>query len=123
MNNIPLNTTATIDKNHLEVVLRNLVSNAIKFSHENTSVVLSTEETEEGIVIQVADTGVGIPDTKIQGLFAKKGTVVSTIGTSGEKGTGLGLIICKELIEKNKGTISAQPNYPTGTVFKLSLMK
>jgi len=119
-NQIPQGTTIFADKVMISIVLRNLISNAIKYTHMEGIVEISSIQKESELVISVQDNGVGIPKDKIQRLFQIDG-VYSTPGTKKEKGTGLGLILCKEFIEKNKGTIWVESNVDFGTVFHFSL--
>lgn len=110
------------DKNMLNTILRNLITNAIKFTEATGTVVISAERsTKKGFVeISVIDTGVGIPANKIEELFLIDKNV-STLGTAEEKGTGLGLIICKEFIEKQAGEIWVESEVGKGSQFKLLL--
>jgi signal transduction histidine kinase len=95
------------DKHMLQTVLRNLVSNAIKFSQEGSDVIISAKKTGEWIEISVTDQGVGITNGNCTKLFTLN-REKSTVGTSGEPGTGLGLILCKDFIEKHGGTINVE---------------
>lgn len=119
-NQIPQGTKIFADKVMMSIVLRNLISNAIKYTHLEGIVSISSIQKENELVISVQDNGVGIPKDKIQRLFQIDG-VYSTPGTKKEKGTGLGLILCKEFIEKNKGAIWVESNVDFGTVFHFSL--
>lgn len=105
-------------------ILRNLVSNAIKFTQEGGTIEIgsaSSDAAEDGMaVIYVKDNGVGMPAEKLNLLF-RVDTNVSTPGTLGEKGTGLGLILCKEFAEKNGGNISVTSNPGEGSRFEFHL--
>ncbi len=103
------------DKNMIALVIRNLLTNSVKFSHGNQTVTLSA--TDEGPMqkICVEDNGVGIPPQKLSSLFEFNSH--STSGTSSEKGTGLGLALCKEFIEKNGGSIWAESSEGHGSKF------
>ena len=92
------------DRSLLATVLRNLVSNAVKFTHTGGQVVVSATEQPEEIIVSVADSGIGIPNGKMRTLFQIDQSH-STPGTNKEKGTGLGLILCKEFIELHRGRI------------------
>lgn len=107
------------DESALNTILRNLVSNAIKFTSEGGTVTLSTESKGDKVFIHINDTGTGISAEKLSKLFSfeKK----SEKGTVGEKGTGLGLTLVKELAELNKGSIDVNSVLKKGTTFKLSL--
>ena len=108
------------DHNMVKTIIRNLVSNAIKFTNEGGSIIFSTIQENSTVNIMVRDTGIGMPEEKIKTLF-KLEDVNSTAGTAGETGTGLGLIICKEFVEKNSGllVVSSQPG--SGSTFTIIL--
>lgn len=109
--------TITGDKNQIEFVIRNLVSNAIKFTHKNGFVSLTTKSLPDGLVqISVSDSGVGISDEYKRELFSisKK---QSTNGTAGEKGTGLGLMLSYEFMKLNGGQIDIESSLGKGTTF------
>ncbi len=105
----------------LDTVIRNLVNNAIKFTPKNGKITISSKNLDNSrIQIKVSDTGVGIPKDKINKLFRIESSF-STYGTDNEKGTGLGLILCKEFIEKNNGIISVESTEGKGTTFTITL--
>jgi Signal transduction histidine kinase len=106
--------TVTADNMMLETVLRNLTSNAIKYSFENGSVTIEAKKTKHHVKILVSDTGVGIRPERREALFAMDNNAF-TLGTAGEKGTGLGLRICKEFIEKHNGKIWIDTETEKGT--------
>jgi signal transduction histidine kinase len=108
------NLSIYVDYMMLETILRNLTSNAIKYSFENGSVTIEAKKTRQHIKVSVTDTGVGIRPDRKDTLFAMDNNSF-TIGTSGEKGTGLGLRICKEFIEKHNGKIWLESRNETGT--------
>ena len=130
LKNISLKTTgsqtvcALVDKDMFNTIIRNLISNAIKFTDIEGIVEVKISElsqnSDEFCMIEVIDTGVGIDDEDIEKLF-KIGTNRSTPGTSGERGTGLGLILCKEFVERNKGTIQVKSKVGTGSSFIFTL--
>jgi len=109
------------DVNMIRTVLRNLISNAIKFSYEGSSVIVETTRQKDHIVICVSDSGTGIEPKTLKALFSLDEKVTSTKGTANEKGTGLGLILCKEFIEKNGGTITAESKVGEGSKFCFSI--
>lgn len=117
-----LNNTEDIfaDKDMISTVLRNLISNAIKFTKVGGEIVISTESIANGIKVSVKDNGVGIPPNKIEELFVV-GESHSTSGTNNEKGTGLGLILCKEFIDKNGGEIGVESQFGLGSTFYFTL--
>lgn len=108
------------DKNHIKIILRNLVSNAIKFTGNNGHITLATCADGDKLIISVEDTGIGITEAQIKKLFSA-GTHFSQSGTLGEKGTGLGLLLCTELIELNGGKLSVTSVPGRGSKFYFSL--
>jgi two-component system sensor histidine kinase/response regulator len=119
--NIAANLQVFADENHLRLILRNLVTNAIKFTPEGGSITISTSQAAEGQAeITVEDTGVGMGENRLSRLF-KIGEANSTNGTAGEKGTGLGLVLCKEFVEKNSGSIAVRSTEGSGTTFTIQL--
>lgn len=113
-------TYIQVDRLMMSTVLRNLISNAIKYSHTNDRISISSEKIENELVVQIQDNGIGIEKSEIIKLFKIDG-ITSTLGTRKEKGTGLGLILCKEFIEKNKGRIWVESKVNEGTTFYFSL--
>jgi len=105
-----------VHRHSINTVVRNLISNAIKFTNEGGKVTLSTKENGNQFTISVTDTGVGMSSEAIQRLFLL-GTKHSTLGTAKEKGTGLGLLLCKEFVEKNGGTIHVESKEGIGSRF------
>jgi signal transduction histidine kinase len=104
INNIDQKLIITADEYMLSAILRNLTSNAIKFTPKNGKIVISAQEREAVTQISVSDTGVGMSPDTIDKLF-KIETSFTTRGTANEKGTGLGLLLCKEFVEKHGGRI------------------
>lgn len=107
------------DRDMLTTILRNLISNAVKFTPEGGSVTVSCEADESFVRLIVTDTGIGISPDTIEKLFSVESNI-STRGTSGEKGTGLGLILCRELAEKIGGRIEPESS-GRGSTFTLTL--
>ena len=105
----------------LELILRNLISNAIKFSNPGTKVEVSCTEQEEMIRLCVKDYGIGIPEENLEKLNA--GISFTTRGQNNETGTGLGLVLVREYIVKNGGRMSITSNPGEGTVFCVTLPK
>lgn len=112
--------TVIADPTMLGVVLRNLIANAIKFTPIGGKVWLTSTSCAEGERIVVADSGVGMEQTDIDRLF-RLDIHHSTRGTADEKGTGLGLILCKEFIEKNHGTLKVRSTPGQGSAFIFTL--
>lgn len=110
------------DKNMIDTVIRNLLGNAIKFTPENGKVTLRIKTINQSVQILVVDTGVGMNEQTLKSLF-RIDTHISSLGTNGERGTGLGLILCKELIEKNKGVISVNTELGVGSTFEVLIPK
>jgi signal transduction histidine kinase len=104
----------------IETVLRNLINNAIKFTPENGSVEITAEQTENQIKIKVSDTGIGISEEDVQNLF-RIDSKVKRKGTNEEDGSGLGLILCKEFVDKNKGILCVESKPGKGSTFSFTL--
>lgn len=100
----------------IETVIRNLINNAIKFTPENGSIEISAVQQNGNVQVCVRDNGIGINDADVQNLF-RIDSKVKRKGTNNEDGTGLGLILCKEFIEKNGGEIWAERNQDRGSSF------
>lgn len=120
MNEVKPNTFVYADEKSILTVLRNLVSNAIKFTHAGGAIEISAVETDNEVIIAVRDNGVGMSKDKIKKLFLINEKVTQN-GTNNEIGTGLGLIICDEFIQQNKGKIWVESKIGQGTTFKFSL--
>ena len=112
--------TAYADKDMAEFIVRNLLSNAIKFSYRNSHVEIKAFALNKTVVVEIIDNGVGLSETKIKTLL-KKNTATTQRGTEKEKGTGLGLLICKEFIAKNGGELQIKSDPGKGSVFSFTL--
>jgi len=119
-NNIPLNATCIGDKNMIELVMRNLISNAIKFTDDKGEIHIEFEDAEHMVKFKVIDNGIGIDSEKLERLFDEYKNS-SAKGTANEKGTGLGLMLCKLFVEQNNGTIHAESKKGKGSVFTVTL--
>lgn len=117
--NIPEDLVAYADENTFQAILRNLVSNAIKFTPSGGKVAVTTESKENKVFININDTGTGISVEKLAKLFVIDKS--SEKGTAGEKGTGLGLMLVKELVELNKGSVQVESVINLGSRFTVSL--
>jgi len=117
---IPEDMDVFADKNMLKTVIRNLVSNAIKYTEHGGTVNINAKDTGSEIEATVADTGVGIKKDTLEELF-RIGAYYSTSGTAQEKGTGLGLILCKEFIEKHDGKIWVESEVGKGSTFTFTI--
>ena len=111
---------AFADSDMIETVIRNLVSNAIKFTNPNGVITVKAAAYGDIVKVEIADNGVGMKPEIANNLF-KIDMHVTTKGTKGENGTGLGLIICKEFVEKNGGTISVESEVGKGTTISFNL--
>ncbi len=109
------------DENMLQSVLQNLISNALKFTEQGGEVRISAIIRGADAEVSVADTGIGMGDKELKNLFKIEKKISSRPGTEKEKGTGLGLILCKDLIEKNSGKISVTSEEGMGTQFTFTL--
>jgi len=125
-NNIPDELEVLADINVVQTLFRNLITNAIKFSYDNGIIKVELndykDEYEESVVISVKDTGVGIPADKIDKILSIDEDY-STLGTKREKGTGLGLILCKELIDKSGEKMWVESKEGKGTSFSFTLKR
>jgi PAS domain S-box-containing protein len=108
------------DKNMVDTILRNLISNSIKFSPRGSSIKVIASRHDHEVHISISDRGVGINTERISDLFEinKKG---STLGTENEQGTGLGLILCKEFINRHQGRIWVESSPGKGSIFSFSI--
>ena len=122
INQVDRNKFLFADESMLGTVIRNLVSNAIKFTPEQGTITISFSETEDEQKIDINDTGMGIPKENLDKLF-RKDVKYTTQGTDGEAGTGLGLSICAELMKKQSGSVTVESEIGKGTTFVLSLPK
>ena len=117
---LPGNLQIFADKGMTGTILRNLISNAIKFTNPEGEIVISAVQKPKEIIVSVADNGVGIKEENINNLF-RIDYCYSKLGTNMEKGTGLGLLICKEFVEMHGGKIWAERNKAGGSTFRFSL--
>ena len=108
------------DADMLKTIMRNLVSNAIKFSNAGGMIEIATETANNSVLIKITDNGIGIDPVTLSKLFVIS-EVLSTKGTAGEKGSGLGLLLCKQFVEKHGGRIWVESRVGKGSVFCFSL--
>jgi two-component system, sensor histidine kinase and response regulator len=111
---------AYFDKDSISTVIRNLLSNSLKFTDINGEINISAQTNENEIQVQIKDNGVGMSNEKLGSLF-KKDQNISTRGTKGEKGAGLGLLLCKDFVEGNNGKIRVESEPGNGTAFFITL--
>ncbi|NWJ51527.1 MAG: PAS domain-containing sensor histidine kinase [Bacteroidetes bacterium] len=117
---IPTSLKIQADESMINTILRNLISNALKFTYSEGKITLSAEKRKTEIIVSVSDTGVGIPQSTIEKLF-RIDENVSTIGTQKEVGTGLGLILCKEFVEMHGGKIWVESEPGKNSTFSFTL--
>ncbi|AAK81321.1 signal transduction histidine kinase [Clostridium acetobutylicum] len=108
------------DKEMIEIVLRNLITNSVKFTDSEGEINIEAKVKGEDVLVSVKDNGIGIDKSIIERLKSGK-DIMSLDGTSGEKGSGLGLILCKEFIEKNNGKLSIESRLNEGTTVCFSI--
>ncbi|PKP49863.1 MAG: hybrid sensor histidine kinase/response regulator [Bacteroidetes bacterium HGW-Bacteroidetes-11] len=118
--NIPHNTKVIADTDLIRIIIHNLIGNAIKFSYSGGRIYVSAESTDNHIVTKIRDYGVGIPAKKIGEIFVI-GISRTTPGTANEMGSGLGLVLCKEMVEKMGGTIGVTSESGKGSTFWFTL--
>ena len=122
-NDLPTSLEGTFDYNMLDTIIRNLVNNAIKYTANNGLVTILGQETSDFIEISIKDNGIGMSSYTMENLFTIDETKPSQEGTCGEVGFGLGLVLCKEFVEKHKGKIWAESELGKGSNFKFTIPK
>ena len=121
INNVSAEIIIDTDQDVLETILRNLISNAVKYTETGGKVVIEATKKVKTIEIAVTDSGVGIEPQAMEKLFRIDKNLQSKKGTSGEKGSGLGLILCQEFIEKLEGNIQVESEVGKGTTFTVCI--
>jgi signal transduction histidine kinase len=116
------NTLTWSDSNQIDIVVRNLISNALKFTPQNGMITISAREHDKLWEVSIRDTGVGMDKITVKNIFEKNSNI-TTYGTNNEKGTGLGLSLCKEMVEKNGGSIWVESTLRKGSCFFFTLPK
>ncbi|MBP9886953.1 MAG: PAS domain-containing sensor histidine kinase [Leptospiraceae bacterium] len=119
LNQINENTILYADRNMLQLVVRNLISNALKFCQKGDKIIVTAIPKDNFLEISVTDTGKGISEENLKKIFTAG--MASTVGTSGEKGTGLGLILSKEFVNKNGGEIGVESELTKGSRFYFTI--
>ena len=118
---VPDDLLAFADINLLDTSLRNLTNNAIKFTPGGGSILIQASQQDEGeIVLSVTDSGTGMTKEQVESLFNLEKTRTKS-GTNGEQGSGLGLVLCKEFVEKNKGAITVESQLGIGSMFSFTV--
>ncbi len=121
INQVSTNQNIYIDKNTLELCLRNLISNAIKFCEKEDKIIITASKSENHTRVCIEDTGIGMSKQTAEKLFDSD-DIISAIGTSQEKGSGIGAVLCKSFIEENDGNIwveYSEPNQGTKICFEV----
>jgi len=108
------------DKSMINTVLRNLISNALKFTRKGGEINISAEKRAKDILVSVSDSGIGIAPERLEMIF-RIDESNSTNGTNNEKGTGLGLVLCKEFVETHGGKIRVESEEGKGSTFYFTL--
>ncbi len=119
---IPEHVSVKADKNMLDFIFRNLITNALKFSNVNGKIDILAHHQKNKMVISIKDFGVGMTQEHLEKVF-KPEEHISTLGTNAEKGTGFGLLLCKNFVEKNQGTIRIESQPGKGTLIEFTLEK
>ncbi|MDC0584099.1 hybrid sensor histidine kinase/response regulator [Bacteroidales bacterium] len=123
INEVPDDTQAYIDEGMIQAVIRNLISNAIKFTPSEGTITVYTEEEEDHMLsLCIRDTGTGISDENMKKIFNLTHNY-TTYGTNNEKGTGLGLVICHDFVQKHKGKLWVESKIGEGSIFKFTMPK
>ncbi|MES2778809.1 MAG: tetratricopeptide repeat protein [Bacteroidota bacterium] len=112
---------ALVDQSQIDIVFRNLISNAIKFTHRDGNIAITIEDKDTHTLTCITDNGIGMDDAHLQQLFNLRHQ--SNYGTDGEKGTGLGLLLCKDFITQNNGTLTVKSTLGVGSTFCITLPK
>jgi two-component system sensor histidine kinase/response regulator len=113
-------TIVWADVNMLQTIIRNLVTNAIKYSKRGGKIIIYAQQQNNEAIIEVRDSGIGIPEEKRKKLFMPSANL-STPGTENELGSGFGLVLVREFVEQNKGTISIESREGEGATFRFTL--
>jgi len=121
LNHCPLYLEFEFDRDMVRTILRNLLNNAIKYSHSNGKIDVSVAIQTNGVEISVKDSGVGMDDKTLGTLFDFQSHEKSRPGTDDEKGTGLGLVLCKDFVHRHGGTIEVESFPEKGSRFKIFL--
>lgn len=120
VNDIPAGTEWVADRNHIDLILRNLVHNAIKYTHTGGRVTVTAKTSENVYELTVADSGIGMTPKQVENLFDVR-EMKTLRGTGGERGTGLGLMLCHEMVSRQGGHITVNSTPGNGTVFHVFL--
>lgn len=119
-NSVQEQMSVYVDINMVDAVIQNLLSNAIKFTKAGGTIEISTTYDENALTVAISDTGIGIPEENLPGLF-RIDAKTQQVGTAGEQGTGLGLSLCKEFVEIHGGKIWVESEVGQGSTFRFTL--
>jgi signal transduction histidine kinase len=108
------------DENMISLVVRNLINNALKFSRKEGLIKIECQLREAEYIVSVSDSGIGMSE-ELQGKLFKLGSYISSPGTANEKGSGLGLVLSAEFIERNSGKIWCESKLNEGSIFRFSI--
>lgn len=117
---VPDKIAVVADAHMISTILRNLITNAIKFTHKGGRISIGARTEQNEVIVSVGDNGIGIPAARLQKLFRIDDNE-SSPGTAHEKGTGLGLVLCKEFVEKHHGKIWVESKEAEGSTFHFSI--
>ena len=117
---VPEDIFAFADINLLDTSLRNLTNNAIKFTPRGGTILIKATGQHDDIKISVIDSGTGMTQEQINNLFDLQMTQTKSV-TNGELGSGLGLLLCKEFVEKNKGSITVESEWGKGSILSFTV--
>lgn len=119
---IKINNQVYADENHIRTIIRNILTNAIKFTPKGKLIEISAKEDTNFVFVSIKDSGIGMDNSTLESLF-KSDTKNTSLGTEGEKGTGLGLKLCKEFVALNAGMIWAESTPGKGTAIYFTIPK
>ena len=122
-NEIPKDAIIYSDADQITIVFRNLISNAIKFTEQGGAIIIYAEEMEGIWQVEVKDNGIGMDEKTIERILSQGSYMESTYGTANEKGTGIGLSLCKEMITKGGGDFDIKSAIGVGSSFFFTLEK
>ena len=122
LNEISDDVNSWCDEVSINTVFRNIISNAIKFTPSNGTITVNGKNVEKNVEISITDTGIGMPEDAIRKIFDENQHYTSS-GTDNEQGTGLGLMLVKDFLKKNNGTLQVQSKLNEGTVLTVTLPK
>lgn len=120
-NNVPVHFTAWADEAYLKIIFRNLLSNAIKFSNPGKAITINAATQDDVVSISVIDEGVGMQPVVLRALQGEQVNFASMPGTANERGTGLGLLLVREFLQKSNGTLTVYSQPGQGSTFTISL--